>query len=207
MADLRVACSGTQVGAVFVPPFSLRLGELVCLHVPHPIPKGFQSDLLGVLIGKHSTKGLRLFGRVLTAAPAHDNRIGLFRLLRPLRATRWLRQQGGMSRSEAHMAQRRIGLDQDWPLTHLAGNPRTLLGLEAAWAGGAEALVYWTTCCDPSGALAVHATVASRLATCPAIHLSFLRFQNGRPVRDCLPGFTCLDLIDSSRPPLRAETA
>jgi hypothetical protein len=195
------------VGTVYIPPFSLRLGELVCLHLPHPIPDGFQGDLLHVLTGKRRVTGLRLFGRVLPAAPARDDRLGLFRFLRPLRAAQWLRKQAGMSRHEGSMALRRIGLDQDWPLTHLAGNPRTLLGLEAAWAGGAEVLVYWTNCCDPSGARAVHAAVASRLPTCPAIHLSFLRFQNGQPFRDCYPGVTCIDLAASSTSPLRAETA
>jgi hypothetical protein len=207
MTDLRMACTGARVGTVFIPPFLLRLGELVCLHLPHPLSDGLQDDLLGALTGKCSANGLRLFGRVLPAAPARDDRMGLFRLLRPLRTSRWLHQQAGMSRPEAGMALRRIGLDQDWPLTHLAGNPRTLLGLEAAWAGGAEVLVYWTSYCDPSGALAIHAAAASRLATCPAIHLSILRFQNGRPVRDCFPGVTCIDLTDSSTPPLRAETA
>jgi hypothetical protein len=207
MTDLRMACTGARVGTVFIPPFPLRLGELVCLHMPYPLPTGFQSELLHALTGKHPTTGLRLFGRVLPAAPACDDRIALFRLMRASRAVRWLRQQTGMSRYEASMALRRIGLDQDWPLTHLAGNPRTLLGLEAAWAAGAEAIVYWTTSCDPSGVRAVHTSVTSRLAACPAIHLSFLRFQNDEPVRDCLPGFPCLDLIDTSTPPLRADTA
>jgi hypothetical protein len=207
MADLRLACTGARVGMVIIPPFSLRAGELICLHLPYPLPAGLQTEILGALTGKHPATGLRLFGRVLPAIPARDDRIAPFRLLRTLRATRWLRQQARISRNEASAALRRIGLDQDWPLTHLAGNPRTLLGLEAAWAAGAEAIVNWTNCCDPSGVRAVHMAVTSRLATCPAIHLSLLRFQDGRPVRDCLPGFTCVDLIDSSTPPLRAETA
>ena len=207
MAELRLACTGARAGTVVIPPFSLRVGELICLHLPYHLPAGFQTELLRALTGKRPMTGLRLFGRVLPALPAADERIALFRFLGALRSTQWLRQQAGMPQHEANAALRRIGLDQDWPLTHLAGNPRTLLGLEAAWAAGAEAIVYWTTCCDPSGVRAVHTAVTSRLATCPAIHLSFLRFQNDEPVRDCLPGFPCLDLIDSSTPRLRAETA
>jgi hypothetical protein len=207
MKDLRVACTGAQVGTVIVPPFSLRLGQLVCLHLPHPAPDGFEDALLRVLTGRRPAAGLRLFGRVAAAAPAQDDRIGLFRLLRPLRARRWLRQRSGMSEPEAGAALSRIGLDRDWPLTHLAGNPKTLLGLEAAWAGGAETILFWTNWCDPSGARAVYAAVASRLATCPAIHLSRLRFQDGRPTRDCFPGAACVELRDSSAAPIPAKTA
>lgn len=207
MTDLRVACTGVQVGAVFVPPFSLRLGEVVCLHLPHPVPDGFEDDVLRVLTGKRPAMGLRLFGRVAAAAPAQDHRMGLFRLLWPLRATRWLNQRSGMSEHEAGAVLSRIGLERNCPLTHLAGNPRTLLGLEAAWAGGAEAILFWTNWCDPSGVRAVYAAVASRLATCPAIHLSRLRFQDGRPTRDCFPGAVCVELRDASAARLPAKTA
>lgn len=97
MTDLRVACTGAQVGTVFVPPFSLRLGEVVCLHLPHPVPDGFEDDILRVLTGKRPAAGLRLFGRVAAAAPAQDDRMGLVRLLWPLWTTQWLRQRSGMS--------------------------------------------------------------------------------------------------------------
>lgn len=207
MANLRLACTGARVGTLFIPAFQLRLGDLVCLHLPHPLPDEAEDDLLRVLTGKQLSVGFRLLGRVLAAVQACDDRPPILRLLRPLRVTRWLRQRTGMSHQEANEVLRRIGLDQDWPLTHLAGNPKTLLGLEAAWACGAEAILFATYGMDYSGRQAAHGAVASRLASCPAIHLSRVFFQNGQLLRDCFTGATCIEVSHSSALPLPAESA
>jgi hypothetical protein len=207
MADLRLACTGARVGSLCLPPFALCAGELVCLHLPDPVPDEAVDELVHVLTGARAAAGVRLFGRVVSAFPVHDDRNGFLRLLRPLRASAWLRRQGGMSSQAATAALGRIGLDRDWPLTHLAGNPRVLLGLEAAWAGGADAIVFKTAGIDPVGVQAVYAAVVSKVAVCPAIHLSCVVFQDGQPLRDCYPEATCLDLASSGAPALPAESA
>jgi hypothetical protein len=112
-----------------------------------------------------------------------------------------------MSLQEAESVLRRLGLEKDWPLTHLPSNPRALLGLETAWAVGAEGIVFGTSGLDPSGVRAVYTTIGSRLSRCPAVHLSRLLFQNGRPLRDCSPDARCIELTDVSVPSLPAESA
>ena len=113
-----------------------------------------------------------------------------------------------MSHDQARAVLQRIGLDGDWPITSLAGNPRTLLGLEAAWARGADAIVFQTSgWCDPSGVRAAYAAVAGRLAYCPAIHLSCVSFQDGRPHWDCFPGAVCIQLGDAAEARRPAESA
>ncbi len=207
MADLRLVCTGARAGTLFLPPFQLRLGELVCLHLPHPLPDESEDDLVRALTGQQGVNGLRLYGRVLSAFPASDDRNGFLRLLRPLRATAWLRRMGGLSPKEASAVLRRLCLERDWLLTQLAGNPRTLLGLEAAWAAGAEAIIFRTCGIDYSGKQTAYAAVVSRLADCPAIHLSRFFFQNGQAIRDCVPGARCIDLTRLSAAPRPAESA
>ena len=137
MADVRISCAGVREGPLRLPPFDLRVGEAICLHLPAATSNAAEQDLIRTLTGRLAHPGCRLLGKVYAAAPAQDDRIGLLRLLRPLRATAWLRRRGGLSRKDAKAIVGAI-LDRDWPLMYLAGNPRTLLGLEAAWGRGAS---------------------------------------------------------------------
>ena len=207
MADVLISCAGVRTKALTIPPFVLRTGEAVCMHLPSPLADDAEADLIRVLTGARPAQGYCPSGRILAALPAFDDSKALWRLLRPTRAAEWLRRRTRLSQGQAVAAIRRMGLDPEQPLNRLAGNPRLLLGLEAAWAGGADAIVFGTAGCDPCGVQAAFTAAAARLRTCGAIYLSRLIFQDGRLLRDHFPGATCVELRAPSAMPLPAKTA
>jgi hypothetical protein len=193
MNPIRLSCDGMIIGSLVIPPFQLKAGEFICLHLPGPAGSKEEVQLIQILTGKSSVSGLRLFGRVLYASPATDRR-GFFRFLRPLRPADWLRQSAGISRQEAGAIVARLGIKQEWHLSQLASNPSTLLGLEAAWAQGAEVILFSTSGCDPSGIRAVFNSVSSHLDRTAAIYLSLPFFQGGKLKRNYFPGALCLEV-------------
>jgi hypothetical protein len=91
----------------------------------------------------------------------------------------------------------------DCPISSLARNPRTLLGLEAAWARGADVVVFSTVGCDPAGVRAVYDAVAARLHRGAAIQLSYLFLQSRTMRRDCFPGSVCVEVTRNPARPRR----
>ncbi len=63
-----------------------------------------------------------------------------------------------------------------------------MLGLLAAWARGAEVVIYSTSGLDPVGCQAVHRLVLERLVNCSALHVAYERVSNGERSFDCPPG-------------------
>lgn len=191
MPPLRIECDGIQVGSLWVPPFDLVAGQLLCLHLPVPHWSPDQEMLVEFLISGQAVPGLRRHGRVVHAAGPTSTRAGLLGGFRQLRPDEWLRREAGISRPGAEAIVQRLQLPPTTLLCRLAGNPRLLLALEAAWARGAEAVVFTTAGCDPLGVRAAYAAVESHLKECAAIHYS-ARFTNGS--RDCWAGATCLEI-------------
>src|SRR5262249_31445005 len=122
--------------------------------------------------------GLHFLGRVERAQPATPKR-GLFGLFRRQRIIDWLCKSAGIPRTDALAILNRLGSYDDrlkrgeLPLDFLAGNPRTLIGVEAAFARGAEVIVFMTVGLDPLGREAVFQLVSSGLHQCAAIHLGY----------------------------------
>jgi hypothetical protein len=200
MQRVLISCTGVAVDSLWIPPFQLKVGELVCLHLPTPVVAREEEGLIQALSGKRPVPGLHLAGRVEHAFPPRSSG-GLFHFFRPRHPVNWLRHSGGVSRSEAEGIVARLGLRPEWRLDQLARNPKTLLGLEAAWARGAEGVVFTTVACDPSGVRAVCEAVSARLGRCAAIHLSHAFLQSGQIKRDCFPGGSCLELTRQSSSP------
>jgi hypothetical protein len=203
MERLLVACEGITVGSLQVPPFELRAGRLVCLHVPGPADSADQFHLVQALTGARPLPGLRLFGRVEAAMPPTQpaGLLGLFRRLP--RAATWLSRSAGIPAAEAEAIVARLVQATDervgqLPIGHLPMNPRTLLGLEAAWARGADAIVFTTVGIDPRGYRLVFEAVSSRLPRCAAIRLSYARWTQGGWERACFPLGTCVELSSLS---------
>jgi hypothetical protein len=198
MQPIRIACDGAQIGPLRLPPFQLKTGEAVTLLLPRPFPEHAQEHLLQALTRAGSVPGIQHFGRVEWAAPAVAPR-GWLALWRQGRLTQprpvdWLRANANLSGAEADTVVGRLGLNPRWRLSELAMNPRTLLGLEAAWARGAEVVVFQTSGCDPAGVREVFAAVASRLQKCSAIYLSHGFWSQDQFQRDCLPGASCIEV-------------
>jgi hypothetical protein len=156
-----------------------------------------ENQLIQVLIGKRPVPGLQLHGRVEHAYPP-SGRTGLLGILRPLRSVDWLRRSAGVSLAEANAIVARLGLNPAWRLDQLAGTPKTLLGLEAAWARGAEVVVFSAAGLDPLGTQQAFREVASKLDHGAAVYLSYSFLQNGQEKRECFPGGACIELISQS---------
>jgi hypothetical protein len=126
--------------------------------------------------------------RVIWAKPARDDRWWLMRpYVTSRKAVDWLARKGGIASSEARAWLTELDLDPDRRIGELAGNPRTLLGLAASWAGGAEVVVFTTAGCDPGGKRRIAGEVERRLNQCPAIHLTYPVTCQGRTEPGCLP--------------------
>jgi len=104
----------------------------------------------------------------------------------------WL-LRAGVSPRDAGQVVARLGLKPEWRVCNLPATPRTLLGLEAVWARGAEAVVFSCAGLDPLGRRAVFEVIRAHLETCAAIYLSYPYGTQGWHERDHLPGATCLD--------------
>jgi hypothetical protein len=190
MNPVRVSCTGIQVASVSIPPFELRTGEMVCLHLPAPQNSRADEYLIQLLTGARKTAGLQLLGRVVRAEPAR-HATGLRNLFRRQRVADWLGQFGESTPAEVLAILDRLGIRADTSVAQLPLTPCILLGLEAAWLRRAEVLVYSTAGLDPLGRAAVFQAVSAHLPECAALHLSYaLRDGN----RICPPGALCLDI-------------
>src|SRR5690606_25623476 len=97
-------------------------------------------------------------------------------------AVEWLCVQTGLAREEASpwlQAERcpwlrRVQLQANTPLAEMAGTPKKLLGIQAAFALRPDTIVFDTDGLDPMGIRdALHA-VTAQLGDCSAIYLTWL---------------------------------
>lgn len=199
MDSILLSGDGFTVGSLYIPPFQLRAGECVCLHLPDTLDSPEVEQLIRIITGKKALPEVRLHGRALWAAPVRNVRHGLVGLFRPMRVEDWLARVAGATPPQARAILRGLAADsRNDRLDQLAGTPRTLLSVEAAWLAGAQVVAFTTAGLDPSGREAVHHTVSSHFPCWSAIHLSFPFLQNGQRLRECFPGTTCLELGQSS---------
>ncbi len=205
MNAIRLSCPGIDTGPFWIPSFQLRTGDLVCLHIPGPIYYAEEeTQIIRILTGKRP--GLEQFGRTCWVDPptCQMGLIGLFYQPRPVT---WLRKTARISREQAETITTRLGLRPEWRNCQLGGNPRALLALEAAWALGAETVIFSTSGCDPLGCQALYDAVLSKIHQCPAVHLSHEFWTNGRRMRDCHPKARCIELTRQSDSPASRKSA
>ena len=172
MDNLLLSCDGAAVGGQWLPPFRLHAGESVCLHVPGPAWGEDEERLLRVLTGAEKVPGVRVSGRVEYACPA-TGRTGFLGLVRQPYPVDWLRRTAGVTPGDAERIVARLGLKPQWRVCNLPGTPRVLLGLEAVWARGADAVIFSCIGLDPLGRQAMFDAVRLRLGPCAAVFLSY----------------------------------
>jgi hypothetical protein len=207
MDSLLLSSDGFPIGSFLLPAFQLRAGECVCLHLPETMTSSEVEQLIRILIGGKNVPGVRLFGRLLWAAPLRPRRHGLLGLFRPLRVADWLSRIAGASPTQAQsILQRLHPQERECYLEQLPGTPRMLLSVEAAWLAGAQGIVFATRGLDPLGCEAVYEAVSSHFSQGGAIHLSFPFLQNEQRLRHCFAGTTCLELKRSSESPRSVTT-
>jgi len=198
---LFVKSDGFSIDSLRIPAFQLRSGEGLCLHLPPIMFSPEVEQLIRVLTGKTPLSGIQLFGQVLWAAPVRNRRYGLTGLFRPMRVADWLSRIAGASPAQVQTILQKLHPSRrDSCIEQLAGTPRTLLSIEAAWLAGADVVVFTTAALDPLGREAVYQAVASRFPQNSAIHLSFPYLQNNQWQRQCFPGTTCLELRQATEP-------
>jgi len=201
-----VACDGISVETLEIPPFQLNAGECLCMHVSGPAFSLEGSQLVRAFTGQKPVRGLNILGCIRYAEPPRM-RTGLFGYFYQPRVMAWLRQSGNLADRAARVVLQRLGLGAEQRICQLAMNPRTLLSLEAAWARGAEGIVFTTVGCDLPGTESVFEAVAQRLDRCPAIYLSFPYVSNGTSGRTCFPGARCIELLARARQPAPLPSA
>ena len=206
-----IRCDGCNVGALAVPPFTVSAGEAVCLHIPSPWGFEDAAKLLAVLTGQVSVPGFEVLGRVAWAEPARG-RVSLARLLLgEERPADWLRRHARISREKAReVAADWLGRDAEYPLSHLAWNPRQRLGVAAALESGADVVLFSPAGCDPVGAKMLVEKLLERLGQRGAVLLSYPRVQGDEVAWDRPDGLpsveitqrpgTATDLIPSPGP-------
>jgi hypothetical protein len=200
----RISCSGMQIGAVQIPPFQLRDGELICLHMPSPALSDLEKQIIDLLTGKRS--GLQVSAQVTWIDPPSWTK-GLLGLFYQPRAVAWLRRVARISPQEALSIVERLGLRREWRVSQLSWDERSLLGLEAAWANRAETIVFSTVGCSFLGRRAIYEAVLSHIDQCPAIHLSYAYWTQGRQERFCHPKARCLEVSQAQSPIAATKSA
>src|SRR5262245_15403721 len=66
MESTRLRSEGFTVDSLYVPPFELRRGEAVCLHMPSPMDWRWAEKLVRSLIGQSPDSGIHVHGRILS---------------------------------------------------------------------------------------------------------------------------------------------
>jgi hypothetical protein len=99
-----------------------------------------------------------------------------------------------------HTLLARLGLRPEEEIARIGLNQRCLVGLEAAWACGAEVLVFDTLGTDCMGRQSLFKAVSAHLEQCPAIYLSYLYITQGRTERGCPPGARCIEIQRKAAP-------
>jgi hypothetical protein len=173
MESVCFSCEGFQLGPLAVPPLEVHRGELVCLHLPYLPSLVVQLQLIRLLTGVRRAPAVHCQGRIVWAEPAAARGGFLPHLFNRQSAIAWLCHTAGISRSEARAISERLGIDRHTQVEALSANPRNLLGVEAAWARRADAIVFSTAGCDFDGIRATYEAVLARLEQHAAIHLSY----------------------------------
>ncbi len=196
MNRTRIHCQGMTVAGRNLPPFDLRGGDFVCLHMPDAVDWDAETKMAEVLCGKMPQSGLQVCGKVVSALYWTELplRGGFLRMFRRPRVAHWLHKRFGLSSSIVEDILRRHSWTKQTMIEQLPGTPKVLLALEAAWARSAEAIVFSASGLDPLGRQLIYKTIVPRLQDCPVIQLSHQFWTNGQYYRDCFPGVTCLEV-------------
>jgi hypothetical protein len=194
---IRIKCLGLTAGGYVVPPFTLRAGESLCLHVPHSEPPWYEG-LLRALTRVTPTPGLEFHGTLeYLERPMPRSRWWWPRRSPPTRG--WLIDAKGLRPDEAEAVLSRVAVPPQAPVTWLGWNERTLLAVEVSLLRPCDVLVFDTMGNDPDGSRRIVERLASRPDGRALVYLKTA------PSYSCLPGATCLTLVAEGVQPALAE--
>ncbi len=102
MDEIRFTCDGFVFGAVAVPPFDIRSGQIVSFQVSGCYNSSEELALRRIFCGDTPHRAIHRFASVVSAESAEQ--AGLLADLFPLSAGQWLTKRGQMSASDAESA-------------------------------------------------------------------------------------------------------
>ena len=194
-----LSSDGATLGGLYVPPFRLSGGDLICLHMPGLSGSPEEETLVAGLTEKQPVPGLHRSGEVAYVVGPMI-RAGIFGLLRRPRALEWFPRQprakdwlrrAGVAPHNVNQIMSRLGIKDAWRVMQLDWRLRTLLALEVAWSSGKDAILFSTVGCPRK---AIFDAVSPHLQDCPAIHLSYEYECQGAKSRDCPANALCIDV-------------
>jgi len=160
-------------------------------------------EMVHVLTATQPHPRLSIRGRIQWVQPPRFSGGFLALLFKHPRAVTWLMRAGGLSRGEAAAVIARLDTVVDGRIGSsrigtIPAEAKALLGLEAAWAKGADAIVLQTVGLGGLPESLIFQAIAARLPGCSAIHLCHERWSAGHLGRACFPGGRCLELVHSA---------
>jgi hypothetical protein len=198
MADIRVDSQGFSIGRWYFPPFTLRGGESVTIRLP---PKALVDEdrITRCLTGVECVAGLKTEARIICAKPAASP-TGWRRWFQAPTPFVWLKKNTSLSDDAVRFFLVEHQIDLKIPLSRLAGTPRTLLGLQAAFARRPDVIVFSMNGLDPMGVRETFRIVAEHLWQCSAIYLAWPMTCQEQIVHDFFPGSAEVTVIDNRHP-------
>jgi len=200
---VRLECAGLtvgdfSVGEFSIPPFQVRVGEAVCLHVP-PSWRIWHEILIPVLSGRKAHPALRLRGPISYLERPMSRR-RWWGLLSSPSIGHWLTREKGLTSTEAAAILGIVDVPADVSVGRIGGSERIILALEAYLLRPPGLLVFETVGHGPETIQYVFQRLASRP---PSLSLLYLKTRRG--VDDpCLPGAVCLECVRDPSPTARA---
>jgi len=184
---LRLECQGFFLGNHWIPPFQLRAGETICLHMP-PTFVSWQETLVPLFKGTSVHPGLQFHGSAVYLERPTPQR-GWFGRRKDISAYDWLTTKKKLSPEEATAVLERVGVAGDLRIGWMGWNERTLLALEAFLNRPTDVLVFDTAGNDPPGIRRVFDRLISRPENLALAYLKTV--PNLTP---CFPGGWCLEI-------------
>lgn len=199
MAEVRLECDGLTTNDFSVPPFRVRAGQAVCLHLPLSTAI-WQETLAPILSGRRAHPALHVHGSVSYLDRPMPRRYWWgWRHNPPAHA--WLTGERGLTSTEATAVLGRVEVPADLNIGRVGWNERTLLALEACLLRPPDLLVFDTCGNDSLGAQHLFERLAFRP---PQLALVYLKttFERDEP---CLSGAACLEVVPAPSPAMIVE--
>ena len=154
--------------------------------------------LLEILMGKRHCSELISHASVFLVKPAVTVS-GWRRWLSNPTPYDFLKHNTSLSKDQIKDILEKHGLDHYLSLNRLAGTPRLLLGLEKAYAQGAEVVIFSTPGLDSIGIQKVFRTVEEHLPACSAIYIAKPFICQNEETYIQMPGASQITISNHSR--------
>ncbi len=173
MTETKIVCHGAKIQKVKIPEFTLKSGDLLCLHWPLPRFSQEEEDFLAVLTGKMRLPAIDVCQPMVIVKEPFvktylwgliDKKVTVFDALQKNRK---------LSAPDVQTLLNQLNLSPDTHISELSLTHKMLLAIEAT-ALMRRGVIFTTAGLDPHGVDIIHATIAAKLQSgFFAIHFSY----------------------------------